>query len=313
MRVAEAKELALDLIFRDVGGSSLAITIDRTSPDGDVGKFMLHGRTARAIHHFDGWFVPINLSWFDGSFDPPEIHRRPFHWYVFAIPRRGNLTREHYFVCDYLQIRDWVLDFSAPLGRDHRDHRNWRADLRVFPDDPEERTGYFRWGDEPVGSTPNPSRVFELDNGATLAEARLVSQRVGVFGPGGESSAHRQLKLYVAAHGTDFGMSWAAQALVEHQFRTGDRVDVMFHNHEPERTVVEVELAGEENICTGIHQAIKYRSLAEIEGGYDRLSPTVRSLVVAYDTKYPAAIALADRYDVDLIAVDPRRVLGAAL
>lgn len=310
MKVAEAKQLAFDLIVRDVGGSPIAINVDRTSPDGDAGKFMLHGRTARAIHHFDGWYVPINLSWFDGGFDPPVIHHRPFHWYVFAIPRRGNLTREHYLVCDYLQIRDWVLDFSAPLGRDHR---NWRADLRVFHDDPEERSGYFRWGDEPVGSEPKPSRVFELDNGATVVEAPLMTQRVGVFGPGGESSAHRQLKLYVAAHGTDFGMSHAATALVEHQFRTGDRVDVMFHNHEPERTVVEIEVTGEGNICTGIHQAIKYRSLAEVEGGYDRLSPTVRSLVVAYDTTYPTAVALADRYDVDLVAVDPRRVLAGVL
>lgn len=313
VKVVEAKQLAVDLIFRDVGGSPLAITIDGVSPDGDAGKFVLHGRTARAIHHFDGWYVPINLSWFDGSFEPPEIHRQAFHWYVFAIPRRGTLTREHYVVCDYLQIRDWVLDFSAPLGRDHRDHRNWRADLRIFPDDPEERTGYFRWGDEPVDSTPDPGRVFELDNAATLAEAPLVGQRVGVFGLGGESSAHRQLKLYVAGHGTEFGTSQMAQAFVEHRFRTGDRVDVMFQNHEPERTVVEIEVAGEENICTGVHQAIKYRSLAEVEGGYDRLSPTVRSLVVAYETAYPIATTLADRYDVDLIAVDPRRVLAAAI
>lgn len=313
MRVEEAKQLAVDLIIRDVSGSLLAIAIDHTSPDGDAGKFMLHGRTARAIHHFDGWYVPINLSWFDGRFDPPEIHRRPFHWYVFAIPRRGSLARDHYLVCDYLQIRDWVLDFSAPLGRDHRDHRNWRADLRVLPDDPEERTGYFRWGDEPIGSVPKPSRVFELDNGATVTEAPLVPHRVGVFGPGGESSAHRQLKLYVAAHGTDFGMSRAALALVEHRFRTGDRVDVMFHNHAPERTVVEIEVVGEENICTGIHQAIKYRSLAEVEGGYDRLSPTVRSLVIAYDTAYPTAVALADRYGVGLVTVDPSRVLAAAM
>jgi hypothetical protein len=313
MRVAEAKQMTVDLIVRDVGGSPMAITLDRTSPDGDAGKFMLHGRVARAIHHFDGWYVPINLSWFDGSFDPPEIHREPFHWYVFAIPRRGSLASEHYFVCDYLQIREWVLDFAAPMGRDHRDHRNWRADLRVLPDDPEERTGYFRWGDEPVGSTPLPSRVFELDNATTLAEAGIVPQHVGVFGPGGESSAHRQLKLYVATHGVDFGMSTAAEAFVEHRFRTGDRVDVMFQNHEPERTVVEIEVAGEENICTGIHQAIKYRSLAEVEGGYDRQSPTVRSLVVAYETGYPSATALADRYEVDLKAVDPREVLAAAM
>jgi hypothetical protein len=29
--------------------------------------------------------------------------------------------------------------------------------------------------------------------------------------------------------------------------------------------------------------------------------------------KYPTAITLADRYDVDLVAVDPRSVLAAAL
>lgn len=314
VKVAEAKQLALDLILRDVGGSPLAVAVDPRPTPRDPGKFSVQGRVARAIHHYDGWYVPINLDWFeDGCFDPPEIHGEPFHWYVFAIPRRGPLSRAHYFICDYLQVRDWVRDFEAPLGRDHRDHRNWRADLRVLPDDREERTGYFRWGDEPVGSTPRPSRVFELDNAATLAEANRVPHRVGVFGPGGESSAHRQLKLYVASHGVDFGMSTAAQAFVEHRFRTGDRVDVLFQNHEPERTVVEVEVAGEENICTGIHQAIKYRSLAEVEGGYEPLSPTVRSLVVAYDTEYPSAVELAERYDVELRTVDPHEVLAAAM
>lgn len=313
MKVGEAKQLAVDLIFRDIGGSPLAITFDTASPDGDAGKFVLDSRPARAIHHFDGWYVPINLDWFAGSFDPPVIHRQPFYWYVFAIPRRGGLTREHYFVCDYLKIREWVLDFAAPLGRDHRDHRLWRADLRIFPDDPLERSGYFRWGDEPVGSTARPGRVFELDNAATLAEAPFVPERVGVFGPGGESSAHRRLKLYVASHGSEFGMSPAAQSFVEHLFRTGDRVDVMFQNHWPERTVVEVEVAGEDNICTGIHQAIKYRSLAEVEGGYDRSSPTVRSLVVAYETAYDSAATLADRYQVELQSVDPNLVLAPAV
>jgi hypothetical protein len=155
--------------------------------------------------------------------------------------------------------------------------------------------------------------VFELDNAATLAEAPFVPERVGVFGPGGESSAHRRLKLYVADHGSEFGMSPAARSFVEHLFRTGDRVDVMFQNHWPERTVVEVEVAGEDNICTGIHQAIKYRSLAEVEGGYERSSPTVRSLVVAYETAYESAATLADRYQVELQSVDPHLVLAPAV
>lgn len=313
MQVADAKRLVIDLIFRDVGSSPLAVAFDPASPDGDVGKFQIDGRPARAIHHFDGWYVPINLQWFDGGYDAPKINRGPFHWYVFAIPQRGALTREHYLICDYLQMRDWVLDFAAPLGRDHRDHRSWRADLRVFLDDPEERSGYFRWGDEPVEATASPGRVFELNNAATLGHTDLTGERVGVFGPGGESSAHRRLKLYVANHALDFGMSDAATAHVEHRFRTGDRVDIMFQNHWPKRTVVEIEVAGEQNVCTGIHQAIKYRSLAEVEGGYNRSSPTVRSLVVAYDTAYPSASALAERYEVDLVSVDSNRVLAAAV
>lgn len=52
-------------------------------------------------------------------------------------------------------------------------------------------------------------------------------------------------------------MSAAAIAEVEHRVRTGDRVDVMFQNHSPEQTVVEIEVAGEDDICTGIHQAVK--------------------------------------------------------
>ncbi len=39
-------------------------------------------------------------------------------------------------------MREWVLDFDAPLGRDHRDHFTWRADLRIFDESPEV-TGYF--------------------------------------------------------------------------------------------------------------------------------------------------------------------------
>lgn len=73
-----------------------------------------------------------------------------------------------------------------------------------------------------------------------------------------------------------------------------------------------MEIAGEDNICTGIHQAIKYRSPAEVEGGYERSSPRVRSLVIADETDYPNAVDLSERYKVDLIAVDTARVLAAA-
>lgn len=145
-----------------------------------------------------------------------------------------------------------------------------------------------------------------------VSELDRIKQRVCTFGQGGESAAHRRLKLYVAAHPTEFGLSAAAQPFVEHRFQTGDRVDVMFENHLPDRTVVEVEIAGEDNICVGIHQAIKYRSLAEAEAGYQLHSSRVRSLVVAYDTDYRRAADLGERYEVALQSVGRELVLASA-
>jgi hypothetical protein len=311
MKVSEAKELVLSLVYSQLPEGS--ILVDPTPPDGDVGKFVLAGKVARAIHHFDGWYAPISLGWFDGGFDEPRIHDTPFHWYAFAIPKRNKYKIDHYFICDYLQMRDWVLDFAAPLGDDHRDHNLWRADLRLYPDPVKERLGYFRWGDEPPGVNDRTGREFALDNVLTVAEPSPVGLHIGTFGPGGESSAHELLKLYVADHPLEFGMSSAAQAHVDYPFKTGDHVDVMFTNHLPDRTVVEVEVEGEANVCIGIHQAIKYRSLAAVDAGYPLLTSRVRSLVVAYDTEYPKALDLAERYEVSLASVDRKLVLGEAV
>jgi hypothetical protein len=45
------------------------------------------------------------------------------------------------------------------------------------------------------------------------------------------------LKLYVAGHPHEFGMSATAVTHVDYCFATGDRVDVMFENHLPDRTI----------------------------------------------------------------------------
>ena len=277
------------------------------------GIFVIAEKVARAIHHYDGWYVPISLGWFSGGFSEPQINGTPFYWYAFAIPRRNKYLSDHYFVGDYLQVREWVLDFAAPLGNDHRDHNLWRADLRLYPDPAGERLGYFRWGDEPPGVDDRTGREFALDNILTVAEPAPLGHHVGTFSHGGESSAHQLLKFYVAEHPLDFGLSAAAEAIVEYPFRTGDRVDVMFKNHQPDRTVVEVEIEGENNVCVGIHQAIKYRSLAAADAGYPLLTLRVKSLVVAHDTKYPKALDLAERYEVSLVSVDRKLVLGKAV
>jgi hypothetical protein len=306
MKLTEAKDLVLSLILAVQPESARSLMVDPAPPDDDPGKFLIDGKIARTIHHFDGWYVPISRGWFTGGYDPPVIHKTAFYWYAFAIPKKGRYRADHYFICDYLQMREWVLAFAAPLGNTHRDHASWRSDLRLYPG---EQAGYFRWGDEPPGANDLPGRVFEVDNLATVAMPAPPGQHVGGYGPGGESAAHKLLKLYVAGHPLEFGLSAAATAHVEYSFATGDRVDVMFKNHLPDRTVIEVEVEGEREICVGIHQAIKYRSLAAADAGYPLLTSRVRSLVVAYSTNYAKARELGDRYDIPLISVNREKVL----
>lgn len=306
MNVAEAKEMVLALMFAG-HPETAALMVDPVPPDSDAGKFQIDGKTARVIHRFSGWHVPISLNWFHGGYDQPVINKTSFYWYVFAIPKLGRYRTDHYFICDYLQMRDWALAFTAPLGNTHRNHTDWRADLRLYP---EERAGYFRWGDEPAETNEQPGRVFEADNLATITIPAPGDAHVGSYGLGGESAAHRLLKQYVASHPTEFGLSPAAVPHVEYQFATGDRVDVMFTNHLPDRTVIEVEVDGEQHICVGIHQAIKYRSLAAADAGYPLLTSRVRSLVVAYATDYAKARELAARYEIPLISVNRDRVLA---
>jgi hypothetical protein len=141
--------------------------------------------------------VPVSLGWFTGGYDPPAIRKTAYYWYAFAILKMGRYRADHYFICDYLQMREWVLAFTAPLGNTHRDHADWRSDLRRYPG---EEAGYFRWGDEPAGMDEQPERVFAVDNLAAIATPPPAGQHAGGYGAGGESAAHKLLKLYVAGH-----------------------------------------------------------------------------------------------------------------
>lgn len=150
------------------------------------------------------------------------------------------------------------------------------------------------------------------NNLVTAERPAPTGEHVGLFGLGGESAAHRMLKLYVAGHPLEFGLSAAAVPHVEYSFATGDRVDVMFENHLADRTVVEVEVEGDQQLCIGVHQAIKYRSLAAADAGFPLLTSRVRSVVVAYTVDCPMARELAERYDIPLLEADRETVLAGA-
>lgn len=154
MKVEPAKEQVLDLIRKDLSPDHL----DRLDPEptaNDPGKFHLDGQPARVVQPFNGFYANINLDWFDGSTEPPEIQRESFHWYVFALDTDQDQAIEDYYVADYHTVREFVLDFDAPQGNDHQDHHDWRGRIDKLDDD----TGLFVWGDEDPDNLGNDRRI----------------------------------------------------------------------------------------------------------------------------------------------------------
>ncbi len=312
MKLAEARDLSFALIRRDLLSAGLLHLLDTASPDGDAGKFQLAGKPARLVPHRDGFYLNVNLDWFKGSDDLPQISGGSFYWYVFVLP--GPDARYH--LCAAHRMRDWAVGFDAPLGRTFHDKLRWRSDLhRIESSD----AALFRWGDEERQAViGRPDRIVELDN--AVAELAATGQPgtergISIPGPGGraggESQAHLLLKQYIAAHPELLGLSAQAVPRVEYRFATGDRVDVLFENHRPDRTVVEVEISGEDNLLVGVQQALKYQTLAGVEAGWPVLSHRVRAQVVAYETSYPRVEELARQYGVALLQVKPALVLAS--
>ena len=77
----------------------------------------------------------------------------------------------------------------------------------------------------------------------------------------GESEAHKTLKNRIAEHPEIIGATAVTSVVVEHQYPSGDRVDLLLESNGSKWTVVEVELEGLVETVTGLFQAVKYRAL----------------------------------------------------
>jgi hypothetical protein len=302
------------LIAADIERLDLGVQFDSTNPDGDAGKFTINGKIARAIHVFNGYHLPIRLEWFSGGTDKPVINRTEFDYYVFAIEPRKDVPNPHYFIADYLSVRQWVLEFDAPLGNNWETQSHWMANIRTFSDG----TGYFRWGDEPTNDYLNPSRLLALDNvgsiessqptvGSTASDDTITGTGGGnPIGGSGESDRHKRLKEYVAQHPEIIGLGSSAKANVEYRFTSGDRADVVLTGGGAAFTAVEVELEGAKNLVVGAYQAIKYAILCCAEAGLDLdfgSGKPVRAVLVAHETDYPEVSEIAFKYGVELVSV----------
>ena len=180
-----------------------------------------------------------------------------------------------------LRERGWLLPQSGRpyTPSEHRRHLKYvvcNARLHVLTDESSSET-----------NGPDGARMVEGP------PATSVGGRRG----GGEGLEHRMLKELVARNPGLVGLPAKSKAFVEHLFLSGDRVDVMFKLPNGDAAVVEVETIV---ALPGCHQAVKYRTLLEVERSERLGSGHVEAILVAhaFDTE---TRALAKQYQVRLV------------
>lgn len=111
--------------------------------------------------------------------------------------------------------------------------------------------------------------------------SRLITQ-VAAFREGGESDAHKRLKLYVSAHPESVGLDRnVGKGEVEYLLPSGDTVDVLFQ-HKGEWIAVEVKasLSDRLDVARGLFQCVKYRAVIEAVQATRSLDQNARALLV---------------------------------
>ena len=99
-------------------------------------------------------------------------------------------------------------------------------------------------------------------------------------GGGGEGTAHRTLKEYLADDPSQLGEGLKLIE-IEHRFKSGDKVDILLENSSGHPVTVEVEthIRSENEDYVGVWQAVKYQHLAAME--YSLPCEEVRSILAA--------------------------------
>ena len=113
----------------------------------------------------------------------------------------------------------------------------------------------------------------------------------------GESEQHRRLKELIAAKPNLIGLPARSEPTVEHPFASGDRVDVKFDLPNGDAAVVEVETIVP---LPGAHQAVKYRTLLEVERSEVLGSGRVEAILVAHEFDVETR-KLAEKYRIKLV------------
>ncbi len=124
------------------------------------------------------------------------------------------------------------------------------------------------------------------------------------YGKGGESERHKSLKNHIANNPSLIGMPQDCKVIIERNYPTGDRVDLMVENDIVNFAVVEIELEGDENLLVGAKQLIKYRALELVERNYSLSDKWCRAILVAYGTVGKKTKYILKKYDLEFYQIN---------
>ena len=121
-----------------------------------------------------------------------------------------------------------------------------------------------------------------------------------------ESTAHRNLKEWVAANPERVGAPSRAWAITERWFPSGDESDVAFLT-ENEALVVEVRPSGahEHELRQAVFALVKFRAVIEAESLLMGIEDSVRVMLVTPDAVSETVTALAEQLSVEVLIAGP--------
>ena len=197
---------------------------------------------------------------------------------IFGCYRIGDITRNtdegHFLESDETMDIRLPDDVARKFFYCDYDNRMWNSGIFRYLD--EECTHnliadlLYRLGDD-----HNRDILFSAFDGEIRPRPSVIRYGRG----GGESVEHQRLKKLVATEPQRVGLPKRSKPTIEHLFLSGDHVDVKFDLPDGKAAVVEVET---EVPLPGAHQAVKYRSLLEVERGDELCAGTVQAIVVAH-------------------------------
>ena len=170
-------------------------------------------------------------------------------------------------------------------------------------------SGLFRYLDDDAVQRFVEDMIFRLGDGSERdvivralgesVEPKPIRAHVGGSRSrsGGEGEEHRKLKELVAEQPKLVGLPAKSKSKLEHYFKSGDHVDVMFDLPNGTAAVVEVETT-----CPlpGAHQAVKYRALLEVQRSEAQGSGRVQAILVAHGFDQESR-TLAKKYKIKLV------------